>query len=78
MDQIFKWFDRIGTGDVIALVLVLVSSYMWISTGDIPSSLESATLIVVGFFFGDNLRKRVSADMVQALNPKPPQAYIPE
>lgn len=71
MDFLRSIVDRIGVADIIALVLVLTSAFIWLTNGEIPESLLSVTLIVVGFFFGENTAKRTQAATIESLNPKP-------
>lgn len=76
MEWLKEIVDRIGTSDIIALILILVSAFMWITSGEIPESLLSVTLIVVGFFFGENTAKRGMAAGVEASNPRPQSPLI--
>lgn len=69
--------NRIGVSDIIALILTLVSAFLWITQGEIPESLLSVTLIVVGFFFGENTAKRGMVAGAEAANPKPAPPSIP-
>lgn len=71
MDTVNRIIDRVGVSDILALILVLTSAFLWLTSGDIPESLLSVTLIVVGFFFGDNIRKRSTEETLKALNPDP-------
>ena len=68
--------DKIGTSDIIAFVLVGVSSYLWIATGDIPESLLVMTTTIVGFFFADKRSQHQFAASEEAANPKPAPPYI--
>jgi len=77
MDYVKSILDRVGTADIIALTLVFTSAFIWLTSGDIPESLLSVTLIVVGFFFGENVAKRSQAATVAAFNPKPAPPSIP-
>ncbi len=77
MDYAKSILDRVGTADIIALVLVFTSAFIWLTGQDIPESLLSVTLIVVGFFFGENTAKRTQAATIVALNPKPAPPSIP-
>jgi len=40
---------------VIAGVLTLVVSFLWLTGGDVPDGLLNVYLIVIGFFFGDRM-----------------------
>ena len=78
MELLKTLVERIGVADIIALILILVASWLWLSTGDVPESLLSVTLIVVGFFFGDNFAQRNQARTIEAINPKPAPPLVGE
>ena len=71
MEWLKDIIDRVGTSDIIALILILVSAFMWVTQGEIPESLLSVTLIVVGFFFGENTAKRGMQAGAEYANPRP-------
>jgi hypothetical protein len=78
METLQDIVNRIGVGDIIALILILVSAFLWVTQGEIPESLLSVTLIVVGFFFGESTAKRGMEAGAKAANPKPQAPLIGE
>ena len=71
MDLLTRILDRIGTADVIAVTFTLVSSYLFVTTGDIPEALLVLTTTIVGFFFGKRQAEQVQQSTIQSINPQP-------
>lgn len=76
MDWLRGIAERVGVADIIALLLIITSAFLWLTQGEIPESLLSVTLIVVGFFFGENTAQRAQARTIETLNPAPPPPYV--
>ena len=71
MDLLTSLLDRIGTADIIAVTFTLVSSFLFVTTGDIPEALLVLTTTIVGFFFGKRQAEQAQASTIAALNPPP-------
>lgn len=67
---------RVGIDDVIALMLVTVSSFIWLTGNDVPETLGVVTVTIVGFFFGKKYTERGFEAGVRSVNPSPPAPYI--
>ena len=76
MDILNNILERTGIDDVIALMLVTVSSFIWLTGGDIPDTLAVLTVTIVGFFFGKKYTERGVQTGVNAVNPPPAAPYI--
>ena len=68
--------DRIGTADIIAVTFTFVSSFLFVTTGDIPEALLVLTTTIVGFFFGKRQAEQTQASTIAALNPPPAPPVI--
>jgi len=75
MDIVRDVIARTGTDDIIALMLVGVSSFIWIGGADIPETLSVVTVMVVGFFFGKKYVER--GVQVGIASTKPPELEDP-
>jgi hypothetical protein len=77
MEIIKGIIERTGVDDIIALVLVLVSSVIWLQGNDIPETLSVVTVMVVGFYFGKKYTERGVQAGINAVSPPPAPPYIP-
>jgi len=71
MDILRDIIARTGVDDIIALMLVMVSSVIWLQGQDIPETLSVVTVMVVGFFFGKKYVERGVQAGINAVNPAP-------
>jgi len=55
------------TQRVIAVALLGVCCYMWVATGDVPESLKACFLIVLGFFFSNELSATIIKYLIEEL-----------
>lgn len=67
---------RTGIDDIIALMLVTVSSFIWLTGNDVPETLGVVTVTIVGFFFGKKYTERGFTAGVESVNPPPAAPYI--
>ncbi len=78
MDTLNKIILRTGTDDLIAMLLVGTSSFIWLSGGDIPETLGVLTTTIIGFFFGKKYTEQGIQTGITAINPALAAPYIAE
>jgi len=68
MNRILDLIERaIFTQRVIALALLGVCCYLWVAIGDVPESLKACFLIVLGFFFSNELSQTLIKFLIDEL-----------
>ncbi len=68
--------DRTSVDDLIAFILVAVSSFIWLTGRELPETLSVLTVMVVGFYFGKKYTERGIQTGIEAVNPPPAAPYI--
>ena len=77
-DWFVRLVDRIAVQDIIALFFSGVVGFLWLTGQEVPEGLLNVTLIIIGFFFGDQNAQRAQERAIVALNPPPAPPLIGE
>jgi len=68
MNRILDLIEKgVFTQRVIAVALLGVCCYLWVAQGEVPESLKSCFLVVLGFFFSTEISQTIIKFLIEEL-----------